>query len=78
MQVVQMLLSDIPAEQFFDGSPDRVLGDFLHYEFQPRDPAVLQEALQQEQHSREQARSGDFKAHISASHSLQASQSSHN
>ena len=59
---------DIPAEQFFDGSPDRVLGDFLHYEFQPRDPAVLQEALQQEQHSREQARSGDFKAHITALH----------
>lgn len=32
---------DIPANQFFDGSPDRVLGDFLHYEFQPHDPAVL-------------------------------------
>ena len=59
---------DIPAEQFFDGSPDRVLGDFLHYEFQPRDPAVLQEALQQEQRGREQARPGDFKAHITALH----------
>lgn len=43
---------DIPAEQYFDGSPDRALGDFLHYEFQPHDPAVLQEALQQEQHGR--------------------------
>lgn len=52
---------DIPAEQFFDGSPDRVLGDFLHYEFQPRDPAVLQEALQQEQRGREKARLRDFK-----------------
>ena len=59
---------DIPAEQYFDGSPDRVLGDFLHYEFQPHDPAVLQEALQQEQHGRAQARPGDFKAHITALH----------
>ena len=59
---------DIPAEQFFDESPDRVLGDFLHYEFQPRDPAVLQEALQQEQRGREKARLGDFKAHITALH----------
>ena len=59
---------DIPAEQYFDGSPDRVLGDFLRYEFQPRDPAVLQEALQQEQRGREQAKPGDFKAHITALH----------
>ena len=59
---------DIPAEQFFDGRPDRVLGDFLHYEFQPHDPAVLQEALQQEQHGRAQARPWDFKAHITALH----------
>ena len=59
---------DIPAEQYFDGSPDRALGSFLHYEFQPRDPAVLQEALQQEQRGREQARPGDFKAHITALH----------
>ena len=27
---------DIPAEQFFDGSPDRVLGNFLRYEAQPQ------------------------------------------
>lgn len=59
---------DIPAGQSFDGSPDRVLGDFLRYEFQPRDPAVLQEALQQEQHSRKQAVPGDFAAHITALH----------
>ena len=59
---------DIPANRFFDGSPDRVLGDFLRYEAQPCDSAVLQEALQQEQHSREQARPGDFKAHITALH----------
>lgn len=59
---------DIPAEQFFDGSPDRVLGDFLRYEAHPCDSAVLQEALQQEQHSREQARPRDFKAHITALH----------
>ena len=59
---------DIPAEQYFDGSPDRVLDDFLRYEFQPRDPAVLQEALQQEQRGREKARLGDFKAHITALH----------
>ena len=59
---------DIPAEQYFDGSPDRVLGNFLRYEFQPRDPAVLQGALQQEQRRREQARPGDFKAHITTLH----------
>ena len=59
---------DIPAEQYFDGSPNRALGSFLRYEFQPRDPAVLQEALQQEQRGREQARPGDFKAHITALH----------
>ena len=59
---------DIPAEQYFDGSPDRALGSFLRYEFQPRDPAVLQEALQQEQRGREQARPGNFKAHITALH----------
>ena len=35
---------------------------------QTRDPAVLQEALQQEQRGREQARPGDFKAHITALH----------
>ena len=43
---------DIPDGQYFDGSPDRVLGNFLRYEAQPHDPAVLQEALRQEQHSR--------------------------
>lgn len=60
---------DIPAEQFLDGSPDRVLSDFLRYEAQqPCDSAVLQEALQQEQYSREQARPRDFKAHITALH----------
>ena len=59
---------DIPDGQHFDGSPDRALGSFLRYEFQPRDPAVLQEALQQEQRGREQARPGDFKAHITALH----------
>ena len=59
---------DIPVEQYFDGGPDRVLGNFLRYEFQPRDPAVLQEALQQEQRGRVQARPGDFKAHITALH----------
>lgn len=59
---------DIPTEQYFDGSPDRVFGDFQRYEAQPHDPVVLQEALQQEQRGREQARTGDFKAHITALH----------
>ena len=27
---------DIPESQRFDGSPDRVLGNFLRYEAQPR------------------------------------------
>ena len=55
---------DIPDGQYFDGSPDRVLGNFLRYEAQPHDPAVLQEALRQEQHSRGRAVPGDFKAHV--------------
>ena len=38
---------DIPDGQYFDGSPDRVLGNFLRYEAQPHDPAVLQWALRQ-------------------------------
>lgn len=59
---------DIPAEQYFDRSPDWVFGDFQRYEAQPHNPAVLQEALQQEQHGRKQARPGDFKAHITALH----------
>ena len=45
-----------------------MFGDFQRYEAQPHDPAVLQEALQQEQHGREQAKPGDFKAHITALH----------
>ena len=59
---------DIPEGQYFDGSPDRGLGDFQRYEAQPHDPVVLQEALQQEQRGLEQARPGDFKAHITALH----------
>lgn len=58
---------DIPDGQYFDGSPDRVLGNFLR-EAQPHDPAVLQEALWQEQHSRGRAVPGDFKAHVTALH----------
>ena len=59
---------DIPDGQYFNGSPDRVLGNFLRYEAQPHDPAVLQEALRQEQHSRGRAVPGDFKAHVTALH----------
>ncbi len=59
---------DIPDGQYFDGSPDRVLGNFLRYEPQPHDPAVLQEALRQEQHSQGRAVPGDFKAHVTALH----------
>ena len=59
---------DIPDGQYFDGSPDRVLGNFLRYEAQPHAPAVLQEALRQEQHSRGRAVPGDFKAHVTALH----------
>lgn len=59
---------DIPEGQYFDGGPDPALGNFLHYEAQPHDPAVLQEALRQEQHSRGRAVPGDFKAHVTALH----------
>ena len=59
---------DIPDGQYFDGSPDRVLGNFLRYEAQPHDPAVLQEALRLEQHSRGRAVPGDFKVHVPALH----------
>ena len=59
---------DISDGRYFDGSPDRVLGNFLRYEAQPHDPAVLQEALRQEQHSRGRAVPGGFKAHVTALH----------
>lgn len=59
---------DISDGRYFDGSPDRVLGNFLRYEAQPHDPAVLQEALRQEQHSRGRAVPDDFKAHVTALH----------
>ncbi|HBL6365936.1 TPA: hypothetical protein LTU88_003009 [Enterococcus faecium] len=59
---------DIPESQRFDGSTDRVLGNFLYYEAQPHDPAVLQEALRTEQHSRGRAVPGDFKVHVTALH----------
>ncbi len=45
-----------------------MLGNFLRYEAQPHDPAVLQEALQTEQHGRGWAVPGDFKAHVTALH----------
>lgn len=59
---------DIPAAQFFDGSPDRLYGDFLRYEDQPTEPDALRELLRQEQRGREQLKPGDFKAHISDLH----------
>ena len=59
---------DIPASQPFDGSPDQVYGDFLHYEAQPDKPDALRELLRQEQKSREPLKPGDFKARINALH----------
>lgn len=59
---------DIPAAQPFDGSPDRVLGNFLRYEAQPAEPDALRDLLRQEQSGHEQLKPGDFKAHINALH----------
>ena len=59
---------DIPAAQSFDGSPDRIYGDFLRYEARPAEPDDLRDLLQREQHDREQLKPGDFKAHVNALH----------
>ena len=45
---------DIPDGQYFDGSPDRVLGNFLRYEAKPNEPEHLREPLRQEQKGRAQ------------------------
>ena len=59
---------DIPDGQYFDGSPDRVLGNFLRYEAKPNEPEHLREPLRQEQKGRAQLAPGDFKAHVTALH----------
>ena len=59
---------DIPDGQYFDGSPDRVLGNFLRYEAKPNEPEHLRELLRQEQKGRAQLAPGDFKAHVTALH----------
>ena len=40
----------------------------MRYEMQPRDPGLLQAAIRQEQRSREPARPGNFKEHLTALH----------
>ena len=57
---------ELPAAQYFDGSPDPKLGAFLYYEAKPNEPENLREVLRQEQRSREQLASGDFKSHVAA------------
>lgn len=59
---------DIPARQYFDGSPDPVLGKFQGYEALPNDPAALEDLLREERQLRQQLSQGDFKAHIAALH----------
>ena len=59
---------DIPAGQYFDGSPDPQLGKFERFEAQPNDPEALKDLLREQHKSRQQLAPGDFKAHITALH----------
>ena len=61
-------MREIGLKEHFDSRPDKYFGEFVRYEMQPRDLELLQAAIRQEQHSREQARPRDFKAHITALH----------
>lgn len=57
-----------PAKQYYDGTPDPQLGEFVRGETQPNDPDTLRYILKEEQRGREQLKPGDFKEHINALH----------
>lgn len=57
-----------PAKQYYSGTPDPQLGEFVRGEAQPNDPDTLRYLLQEEQHGRERLKPGDFKEHINTLH----------
>lgn len=56
----------LPAGRAFDGSPDRELGKFLHFEAIPNDPELLTRILQEEKRSHDRLPEGSFQEHIAA------------
>ena len=56
----------LPVGRAFDGSPDRELGKFLHFEAIPNDPELLTRILQEEKRSRDRLPEGSFQEHIAA------------
>ncbi len=57
-----------PAKQYYDGTPDPQLGEFVRGEMQPNDPDALRFLLQQEQRERERLKPGDLGEHTAALH----------
>lgn len=57
-----------PANQYYDGTPDPQLGEFVRGETQPDDPDALCFLLQQEQRERERLKPGDLGEHTAALH----------
>ncbi len=57
-----------PAKQYYSGTPDPQLGEFVRGEAQPNDPDTLRYLLQEEQRGRERLKPGDFKEHINTLH----------
>lgn len=50
----------LPAGRAFDGSPDRELGKFLHFETIPSNPELLTRILQEEKRSHDRFAGGEF------------------
>ena len=61
-------MREIGPKEHFDSRPDKYFGELVRYEMQPLDPELLQAAIRQEQRSREPARPGNFKEHLTALH----------
>ena len=57
-----------PAKQYYDGTPDPQLGEFVRGEMQPNAPDALRFLLQQKQHERERLKPGDLGEHTAALH----------
>lgn len=52
----------LPVGRAFDGSPDRELGKFLHFEAIPNDPELLTRILQEEKRSHDRLPEGAFRS----------------
>lgn len=58
----------IPVGKDFNGTPDPKFGEYVRYEYLPRDPDALQDLLREEQRNRERLAPGNFTEHIAALH----------